>query len=362
MNAPIVGQRAALHALVRALERGRMHHAWILHGPFGTGKFTTAMRLARLLLDPSTRSDQRRSFTPPESSEVARLIDAGTHPDLHVIRKELAASSARRELRERKQTNIPLDLLREHLLGGGDSGASNAPPVYRTPLLGHGKVFIIDEADLLEVEAQNAMLKTLEEPPERTWIILCVEHEERLLPTIRSRCQRVAFGPLPREAMAEWFSRSGLEVSPSEREWIDGFAAGSPGMAALAVREKLFDAWSSIEPALAEMERDRFDPTLAERWAEFVDGYARRVVKENELASKEAANRSGLRLLSALLGAHVRARLGECADRHGAAERWIRIADALREVDDGQRANLNLKHLLAHLSAQWALHAAGAAS
>ncbi len=362
MTGPILGQAAAVGAITRALGRGRLHHAWILHGPFGTGKFTVAMRLARLLLDPQATPAQRAALEPPADTEVARLIDAGSHPDLHVIRKELAGSSRNRELRERKQTNIPLDLLREHLLGGGDGGGSVTPPVYRTPLLGHGKVFIIDEAELLETEAQNAMLKTLEEPPERTWILLCVEHEDRLLPTIRSRCQRVPFGPLPSAEMARWWERSGLQAGPDERRWIDRFAAGSPGMAALAVRERLAESWAQLAPSLTAMERGRFDAGLSERLAEFVDEYAKRVVKENELASKEAANRAGLRLLSGLLGSLVRERLIESADRPEALDRWLEAAESLRELDEAQRANLNLKHSLANLVAQWARRLSGAAA
>jgi len=362
LSAPIEGQPAAVRALVRALTRGRVHHAWILHGPFGTGKFTVAMRLARLLLDPGATPEQRRTFTPPTTGEVAALIDAGTHPDLHVVRKELAASSRVRELRERKQTNIPLELVREHMLGGGEAGASSTPPVYRTPLLGHGKVFIVDEAELLDAESQNAMLKTLEEPPERTWILLCTEHEERLIPTVRSRCQRLPFGPLSADAMSRWWSRSGLTADANAKAWIERFACGSPGLATIAVRENLHEVWRSIEPALESTEKGRFDPTLGERLASFVDEYAKRVVKDDEHASKEAANRAGMRLLGAMLGSRVRTMLAETADRRSAAERWLETARAIHDVDDGQRANINLKHLLGNLVAQWGVErTAGAA-
>jgi len=352
----ILGQVPAVQSICRAMQRGRMHHAWIFHGPVGVGKFTTALRLARILLDPEATADHAARFEPPLRTEVARLIDAGTHPDLHVIRKELAAASSLRELRDRKQINIPLDLLRERMLGGLDGGGSNAPPVFRTPFLGHGKVFIIDEAELLEVEAQNAMLKTLEEPPERTWILLCSQQEDRLLPTIRSRCQRVSFGPLPASAMAQWWLGSGRRVDAEDRSWIDAFAAGSPGMAALAVDAGLHGAWMSLRPALDALERGSFDATLADRMAEFIDGHAKQIVKENEQASKEAANRAGARLLLAMLGAHVRERLqtATAAAQWNAAERWIEIAARLQRVDDELRANLNLKHVMAHLVAQWA--------
>ncbi|MBX3354196.1 MAG: hypothetical protein KF724_00685 [Phycisphaeraceae bacterium] len=363
MNAALLGQDHAVRAMVRALRRGRLHHAWILHGPLGVGKFTASMRLARLLLDPATTGDHIERFEPPRDTEVARLIDAGTHPDLHVIRKELAAESEMRELRERKQTNLPLDLLRERMLGGGAASA-NTPPVFRTPLLGHGKVFIIDEAELLEVEAQNAMLKTLEEPPERTWIILCTQQEDRLLPTIRSRCQRIAFGTLPPDAMARWWSQSNLAPSASERAWVDGFACGSPGMAKLAVDAGLPAAWESLRPGVEALAKGGYSATLAEAMAEFVDDHAKSIVKANEQASKEAANRAGARALLAMLGAFAQSRLREAVKDQNPdrAERWLEAIDRLHGVDAELRANLNMKHVLAHLVSEWSrrLHPAGA--
>jgi len=108
----ILGQQRALAALGKALTSGHLHHAWILHGPMGVGKFRAAEAMARILLDPQSTAEQRARLEPPRGTPVARMIDAGTHPDFHVIRKELAALSESRELRDRKQMNIPLDLLR----------------------------------------------------------------------------------------------------------------------------------------------------------------------------------------------------------------------------------------------------------
>ena len=104
----ILGQSRALRALGCALASGHVHHAWIFHGPAGVGKFRTAEEFARILLDPASTSINRERFQAPRDTPCARLIDAGTHPDFHVIRKELAGISESRELRDRKQMNIPL--------------------------------------------------------------------------------------------------------------------------------------------------------------------------------------------------------------------------------------------------------------
>jgi len=147
----LFGQELATTQLAQAIGSGHMHHAWILHGPSGVGKCTAAMECARLLLDDETLDENIAAFKAPRDSRVAELIDLASHPDLHVIRKERADDSSIKEMRDRKQTNIPLDLLRELMIGGvvGD-GKSFDSPVWRGAYLGHNKVFIIDEAELLD--------------------------------------------------------------------------------------------------------------------------------------------------------------------------------------------------------------------
>ena len=148
----LFGQGGATAQLVHAMRSGHMHHAWILHGPQGIGKRTAALECARLLLDREATDAHVAAFKAPRDSRVAELIDASSHPDLHVISKERADDSSIKELRDRKQTNIPLDLLRELMIGGtvGD-GKSFDSPVWRTAYFGHHKAFIVDEAELLDL-------------------------------------------------------------------------------------------------------------------------------------------------------------------------------------------------------------------
>ena len=361
-DAPILGQQRAIAALGRALASGRVHHAWILHGPPGVGKFRAAEAFARTLLDPASTDAHRAPVSPPAGTETQRLIDSGTHPDFHVIRKELAAASESRELRERKQLNIPLDLLRERMLGGvaGD-GRQLESLVYRTAVRGRGKAFIVDEAELLDADAQNAMLKTLEEPPAGTVIVLVTAHEDRLLPTIRSRCQRVSFGPLDGAAMAAWWARGGLEVPAADREFVQSFAEGSPGMATLAVRHGIA-AWNAeLSPLLDGLESGQWHSGLADRMAELADALAASIVDEDEHASKDAANRLAVRLMVRLLGMRVRRGMHAASGDAGALARWLSLSESLAEFEQVVRANLNLKHAFANLVAQWAERSAAVA-
>ena len=300
-SCPVLGQPRAIGLLATAMQRGCLPHALILHGPFGVGKFTTAMTCAQLILDPEATEEHLTAFAPPTDTRTAALIGRGAHPDLHVIRKELVAYSSNAAVRTRKQRNIPIDLLRERMIGGrtGDDAWHDAV-VSKTPLHGHGKVFIIDEAELLESAGQNSLLKTLEEPPPGTHIFLVTTNEDRLLPTIRSRCQRIAFGPLDADAMAHWLDASGLEFDGPQREWIEAFAAGSPGTAVIATENRFFDWHRSLAPMIRDLESGQYPAELADTMATLVNDYAEAKVKASANASKEAANHDGARQLFAL--------------------------------------------------------------
>ncbi len=359
-NHRILGQAQARTALTRSLVGGQVHHAWIFHGPLGVGKCTTAIEFARLLLDAEASSEHRHLFEAPRGTRVAQLIDAGSHPDLHVIRKERSEDSQIASLREKKQTNIPIDLLRELMLGGNVDGKSFDGPVWRTSYVGYGKVFIIDEAELLDHVGQNSLLKTLEEPPPNTYIILITAREDRLLPTIRSRCQRVAFTPLSKDAMQEWFSRNplafgGSSVDARSLDWIARFADGSPGLAMLAARHGVHLWANDLASSLADSSKGTFVAALSERMSELVSGCAEAAVKENAKASKEAANRLGARLLFGVLSQHVRDGLVQAAEAGdlGLAERWAQLVDVIDAADEQIRRNLNQKQVLANLVAQW---------
>ncbi len=178
----ILGQPHAIELLQSALQTDRLHHALIFHGPKGVGKFTTARALAAILLCHEVAKKAASSFLPPVRAcgtcRSCAALRAGSHPDDHVITKELARFSSDAAVRDRKLMTIPTAVLRENLI----------EPVNLAPRLGSHKVFVVDEAELLDSVSQNILLKTLEEPPAGTYVILVTDAEDRLLPTIRSRC------------------------------------------------------------------------------------------------------------------------------------------------------------------------------
>jgi DNA polymerase-3 subunit delta' len=207
---PPIGGEGAEGAFQGALDRGRLHHAWLLAAPEGTGKATFAYRAARRLLGAAPVTELGVLGARPDDP-VCRQMMARAHPDLMVLQREGPDGKARRV--------IPVDEARA-LPEFFAKSPANAP--YR--------VAIIDSADDLNANAANAVLKTLEEPPERGVVLLVTHAPGGLLPTIRSRCRRLRFTPPPTELALAWLSeRSGVDQGTAQR--LLAMARGAPGRA-----------------------------------------------------------------------------------------------------------------------------------
>ncbi len=359
----VLGQRAAKQALHSAIQAGRLHHAWIFHGPAGVGKFTTAIAFAAAILDPTTSPGLSGELAPDPDSAVQRMVRAGTHPDLHVVRKELASLSRVDSVRKQKQSNLPVAVIEEFLL----------EPAAKTRVLRGesiaGKVFIVDEAELMDSRGQNSLLKTLEEPYAGTVIILVTTFAEELLPTIRSRCQRVAFSSLADADMNDWLASSGLEVPPEQRDWLLRFAAGSPGAATLAVRCNLYVWHETLTPMLEAASRGEYTLELGEAMAKLVDEQAAAVAAADRLASKDGANKVWGRRMLAFVGEHVRGKLRArtatskatpaLLENDAPAQRALRSVEALSRAEMHLDRNVRLGAVFDNLAVQIAAEPTG---
>ena len=358
----ILGQLAATQALQAQLANDRVHHAQIFHGPAGVGKFTTAIAFAKQLLCHDVLTDLHgnqsacgqcpscKLFQSLESADEddqtnddPAAVLASAHPDQHIITKELALYDDDALVRNRKLTSIPVDVIREHLLG----------PAYRAPQLGHGKVFIVDEAELLNPTGQNALLKTLEEPSAGTYLVLVTSSEHRLLPTIRSRCQRVAFVPLEDRDVGRWLTKHHAELDEQTHKWVVGFAQGSIGRASLAVRFELVQWAADVLTPINRLARSgRPEAGLGAAIGGCVDGFAAAWVAAHKNASKEAANRRAAALMGSMIGNFARRKLAEVSagcdpEQPGAAESvldpWLGVIEAVDVFERQLNSNVNLK-------------------
>jgi DNA polymerase-3 subunit delta' len=331
----ILGQDRALKILTDTIRSGRVHHAWIFHGPSGVGKFTTALAFASLILDDTTKVKDDQPVVAADS-RVKTLLAAGSHPDLHIITKELAVFSEIDSVRKSKQITIAKDVVDTHLIA----------PALLAPSLPGGlasKVFIIDEAELLDrsptnAPTQNAILKTLEEPPPGTVIILVTTNPDRLLTTIRSRSQQVAFAPLHDPAMREWLEAHKKTIEPpisaDDLPILQSFAAGSPGELLLAHKGNLAEWSRTLEPLLVQCDNGKYSPALGPTMAKLIDDWAASFVENDKQASKDAANRAGAELMFRMLSQRGRNHLRRNPDspeRHLSAIAHIREAE--RQLD-----------------------------
>lgn len=203
----LFGHEAAEGTLAQAFAGGRMHHAWLLAGRAGIGKATLAYRLARHVLSrPAERDPAAKSLHVPSTASAARQVGALSHTGLLLLRRPYDARS------KRHAASIPVDEVRRlrSFLGLTAEG-------------GGWRVVIVDSADELNVNAANALLKSLEEPPPRAVFLLVSSQPSRLLPTIRSRCRRLDLQPLKsqdlRRAVEAAAKAAGL-APPAGDRWL----------------------------------------------------------------------------------------------------------------------------------------------
>lgn len=222
-NGDLIGHGAAEARWLDAWTGGRLAHAWLLTGPAGIGKATLAYRIARFVLAQGGEGEAAGLFgpaPPPDSLEldpdhpVARRVAAGSHPDLRAVVRSV---------------NPKTDRLRSEIVVDDVRGAVDF--LHRTATEGGWRVVIVDPADDMNVNAANALLKILEEPPPRTLLLLPCHNPGRLLPTILSRCRRLALQPLGPADCVEVIRRQQPDLPAEEADILARLADGSPGRA-----------------------------------------------------------------------------------------------------------------------------------
>lgn len=338
-----LGQERAEQRFDAALDAGRLHHAWLIRGPLGVGKATLAYRLARRILSPDGSGD----LGPEEA-----LLRAGAHPGFFELRP------AWDEKKGRAKGAIGVDEARR-LQGFLQMRRPD----------GGWRVALVDAADDLTTEAANALLKTLEEPPERVLFLLVSHAPGRLLSTIRSRCRALDAQTLTHQACvdAARAAAPGLDEVAADRLAL--LADGAPGA---ALRLRAFGGWEGYREALAALatapsiDRARM-AALAKRKsgapvAEALDPPARLLPLALERLARAAALGADA---AAGLAEDERRVLGRIAPDAASASAWAAAAiETRRRIETAQALNLDptrtLIDIAAHLEGQ--AHAARAAA
>ncbi|MEN6337724.1 MAG: DNA polymerase III subunit [Phycisphaerales bacterium] len=315
-------QDRAIGILQRGLAADRAAHAYLFAGLDGVGKFKTAREWARLLLCKHPRVEQTPAGPFADgcgSCESCGLVDADSHPDYAHVHKELLEYT--REGKGKKTPiDLPIDVIREFLI----------EQVSNRPSLSSRKVYIVSEAEKLNVNSQNALLKVLEEPPAYCTIILLCTRLEQLLPTIKSRCQIVRFGPVEEKRITAQLAATGLGTR--EATFFARLAQGSLGLACQWARLQqdgvgLFEAKKNLVAALAGYKLPEV-PKIVDQAQEVAKQIAAGWGNLDKATSKSDLGRRAQRtLIQILISA-----LYDVAIHHVAAERPLINADQASEI------------------------------
>jgi DNA polymerase-3 subunit delta' len=236
----IIGHEFQIEALGRSVEEKRVSHAYLFFGPDGVGKNLVAIEFARIINCRSLNNltPEKEKATNECECISCKKIKKGIHPDVFLIEyggiKDIKVDQIREELEDR---------------------------LYFKPFEGRYKVAIVDEAHRMNLNAQNAFLKTLEEPPSDSVIILITSQPQALLPTIRSRCQLLEFKPLSLELVAQEIKKR-TSLSLDESILSARLSGGSLGKALsldkdlLQERKEIIMKLSNIKPNSASQVLD----------------------------------------------------------------------------------------------------------
>ncbi|QDU28015.1 DNA polymerase III subunit tau [Anatilimnocola aggregata] len=231
----IRGQDEVVERFRTALAHHRLASTFLFVGPEGCGKRLLAHKLAQSFL---CEVNPEEALNPCGNCTACKQVLAGTHPDLDVIAKPEDKSS------------IPLEMLigdKEHRMREGLCFR-----ISLKPYSGRRKIAIIDDADFLFHEGANCLLKTLEEPPPKSILILLGTSEQRQLPTIRSRCQVVRFQPLVPEDIAAILLAQHVTDDPAAAQQAAAIAEGSVAVATRMLDAELAEFRSELLQSLSQ--------------------------------------------------------------------------------------------------------------
>ncbi len=313
------GQGKALAGAARAVRSGRPPQGWLIAGPPGVGKATLAFRIARYLLRYGATAEGPADLAVTSNDPVSSLVAAGSHPGLLLLKRAVSERTGK------LMTVLSVDEIRRLANFFGTTSAT-----------GGWRVAIIDTADDMNDNAANALLKALEEPPARAMLLVISNAPGRLLPTIRSRCQRLDLRPLALEDVESELADRLPDMSPKERASLARLSGGSIGLALqLASGEGLM-----LAEAADRLIEEARQPDAAAILA---------------LGEKIARITDGVEMFGVFLSQALAARIAAKA-RAGAPclNRWVALRENL-DAGFGRSTALNLEPRQTILSASHAL-------
>ncbi|NNC36256.1 MAG: DNA polymerase III subunit delta' [Acidimicrobiales bacterium] len=323
----LIGHRSAEQLFAKQFADNKLHHAWLINGPKGIGKATLAYRMIRTVLGGKPNTP-RHLDVPPEDQKAQRIQSLG-HGDFLLIRRPYD------EKTKKLRTEIPIAETRK-ISSFFSRKASE----------GGWRVCLIDSIDEMNRNATNAVLKTLEEPPEKALIILISKAPGRLLPTIRSRCLNLPLRPVPPDELQSWLDTK-CDADATDIAAAVHLAKGAPGKALSLIQ--------NAETVLRPLQR-------------FLDGFPKDNLRTLHSISDALAAPSAVvsydlfwDSLDELIGAQaIYAATGEWRSAYGpitlqkSPENWIQLKNDLNDMRMAQAGlNMNKKTVILNALSQF---------
>lgn len=323
-NFYLAGHEDAEKLFLSAYNSGTLHHGWIVSGIEGIGKATLCYKIARFLLSAEDGKKYDKLDISPQSP-VAAQVAQRSHPDFKVLERDFIETDKKKLIKAIKDNDDGIDEMKQGLKRSSVIKVEDVRDIVsflmKKSFNDCWRVVIVDSADDLNTSSANALLKILEEPPLKSILLLISHNPGRLLPTIRSRCAKLALRPLSEPTVASLLRRYRPELKETEVSKLAKLSGGSIGRALSYYDNGALVMYEKIKQAAIEGKR--------------CSGAALLDLVDDVLASDESWN-----LFFELVARVIREILPESKDFR---EMYAAYEDILKIFDETERLNMDKK-------------------
>jgi len=249
-NPYLIGHDDAVKLFLTAYNSKNLHHGWLITGDEGIGKATFAYKIARFLLSAEDNKSYQSLDIDINSPVFAQVIQK-SHPDFKVLERDYIDTDKKKLIKainqgEEIDDDLMQGLKRSNIIKVEDV-RNTVSFLLKKSFNDNWRVVIVDSTDDLNTSSANALLKILEEPPAKSILLLISHNPGRLLPTIRSRCAKLALNPLKKEEVASLLRRYKSELGEKEVQMLAQISGGSIGRALKYAENDALEIYEKIQ-------------------------------------------------------------------------------------------------------------------
>jgi len=249
-NSYLIGQDEAVKLFLSAYNSGSLHHGWLITGDEGIGKATFAYKIARFLLS-AEAGKTYNSLDIDINSPIFAQVAQRSHPDFKVLERDYTETDKKKLIKAINQGEAVDEEMKQGLKRSAvikvEDVRDTVSFLLKKSFNDNWRVVIVDSTDDLNTSSANALLKILEEPPAKSILLLISHNPGKLLPTIRSRCAKLALKPLKNEEVASLLRRYQPDLSEKQVQTLAKIAGGSIGRAIKYAENNAIEMYEDIQ-------------------------------------------------------------------------------------------------------------------